>query len=649
MVFGLAWTAGTLPVPAAAQQPLVLTDVAGTDGEGGYALGPHLTYLRDTQQRTLEEVAALPDAFQSGRGEALRFGYDEAAYWACFTLIDRSVPPVPLWVLEVGQKSIDHVDVYVAEPGGGFVHQVSGDGIPYTARPVEDRNLIFPITMERGVPQTVYVRVASQGPVSLPLTIWSAEAYNSRVQLEQLAFGIFFGGLLIIAIYNLLLFLSIRDVAFLYYVLFLLSFLAHELAVDRFAFAYVWPEQLWWHARANSVLALLSGIFGLQFARVYLDARHYAPRVDRFLQGLIGFSILVIGVLLVHVDAFINQSVALFMMLVVAAALAAGVVCWRRGNRAARFYLLAWGILLVAVLVGLLSYFGVLPGDVWIIVRIGALLEAILLSLGLGDRFRLLQRAREHLQWQIAEDLHDDIGGELAQVAGVALMMRRAARRLQEQAEAITAQVQALRMSEPQPSGVAEDPGTAHLHEVGSQHRDLAGQVEAQAEQVGDMARSITGKMRDIVWAIKPHQESWADLEAYVREAAQGLLGPRDIAFVMEGEAQGDPPPLPLDVRHHLVLIIKEAITNAARHAACSQVTLTYRFTEERLWLRVSDDGQGFDPEQVERGNGLDNLARRAEAIQADLHVASQPGGPTQIEIDVPMQPSHRVPTYPNW
>lgn len=612
LVACLAWG----QVGEAAAQPTV----ALTDATDRYRLQTRALYYRDpTGELSLQAVRPQSERFGPAPGGELHVGYDGAAYWARFVVVDRSSAQTPLWVLEVGQRSLDEVDVFFVRRDT-VIHQVSGDARPYGARPVDDRNLLFRIPAEPNEPLAVYVRVASHGPVSMPLTIWSAEAYNSQVQKDQLAFGVFFGGLLIIAIYNLLLFASIRDVAFLYYVLFLLSLLAHELAVDRFGFAYLWPDQLWWHARANSVLALLTGIFGIQFSRIYLDARHYAPALDRLLQGLIGISVLLIGLTVVHIDRVVNQSIALFMTLVVGAGLVVGVACWRRGNRAARFYLLAWGVLLLAFLVGMLSYFG-LPGDAWLIVRVGALLEAILLSLGLGDRFQLLRQARERLQWKIAQDLHDDIGGELARVSGVALMMRRTAQRLQDAAEGQAA--------------VEAAPGTGSSADPSGITRALTAQLEERAEQVGAMARSITSKMRDIVWAIKPEQETWADLEAYVRDAAQGLVGPRDIAFVMEGTVDGEPPTLSLDVRHHLVLIVKEAITNAVRHAGCSQITLTYALSEERLALRVSDDGQGFDPEHVARGNGLDSLARRAEAIGADLHLRSRPGGPTDIDLAV--------------
>ena len=199
--------------------------------------------------------------------------------------------------------------------------------------------------------------------------------------------------------------------------------------------------------------------------------------------------------------------------------------------------------------------------------------------------------AVEALRLRIATDLHDDLGSGLTQVSIYSELIRRS--------------------SEPQ--------------------------AAAWAEQVGEQARTLSAGMRDIVWAIHPRNESWEALELRMKDYAADLLGLAGIALDMHGARDGAPAALSVDVRRNVLLWFKEAIHNAARHSGCTRVEVRWRLSRRTLWLRVCDDGQGFDPQAARLGNGLNNLRHRATQIGAAFTLDAAPGRGTCVEIAVPL------------
>jgi signal transduction histidine kinase len=110
-------------------------------------------------------------------------------------------------------------------------------------------------------------------------------------------------------------------------------------------------------------------------------------------------------------------------------------------------------------------------------------------------------------------------------------------------------------------------------------------------------------------------------------------------SVTVEGQQQ-----LPPDVQIALYRIAQEALNNIARHACASQAHICLRCRPEQIELRISDDGQGFDPANVSVEHlGLDIMRERAEAIGATLGIESRPGGGTQLAVVWPNSQSSLV------
>ena len=111
-----------------------------------------------------------------------------------------------------------------------------------------------------------------------------------------------------------------------------------------------------------------------------------------------------------------------------------------------------------------------------------------------------------------------------------------------------------------------------------------------------------------------------------------------DVTFQAPPAAALDGIDLGPDRRRHLLLVLKEAATNIARHARASRAAIDLELVGDRLTLVVEDDGVGLGTRSAD-GRGLKNMAARAAALGGTLVIEHREGGGTRIRLDVPRAP----------
>ena len=326
---------------------------------------------------------------------AMNFGYSSSAWWLRVEL--EAGPGVPReWLLEVGFPTLDSVEYF----GSGGEHLRSGDRLPFAARPFLHRNFVFPVHLNVAGATTVWLRVASEGTLTIPLHLWQAEAFWQESNASYAVHFVYFGMLLALALYNLLLWLSLRDQTYLTYVLFAAGMAVGQLSLNGLGNQFLWPN---WPAWGNVAFAggfSVAGLFGALFTRGFLQTRRNAPRLDGAVTGLAALFALciVLSVLAPYRLAAILTSLTGVTFAAVAAL--AGARCWRAGLAGAPTFLLAWAILLVGVAIASLNYLNLLPTTFlsFYAIQIGSALEMLLLSFALADRINGLRRDKDAAQ-----------------------------------------------------------------------------------------------------------------------------------------------------------------------------------------------------------------------------------------------------------
>jgi signal transduction histidine kinase len=172
---------------------------------------------------------------------------------------------------------------------------------------------------------------------------------------------------------------------------------------------------------------------------------------------------------------------------------------------------------------------------------------------------------------------------------------------------------------------------------AGLVHRDPA--AAEQRLQAG--VRALNGTIAEIRSFLRRSDEPAAPpvpLDVGLRQLVETIGRQEGLALsaeIDESAAQS----LPVEEAAQVLLVARESISNALRHAAAAQVHLRFGPSEGALVLEIADDGRGFQPNRVPRGHGLDNLTRRAEELGGSLEIDSQPGSGTRVRLELPLRP----------
>jgi PAS domain S-box-containing protein len=376
---------------------------------GSYPLSREFSFLDDPDGKlTFEEVRQQD---QQGRFAALpsdspgpNFGITSSAIWLKVTLRPTADAPSS-WLLEVAYAPLGKVDLFTPGPAG-YVRQGAGVSQPFTTRLIPHRNHVLPVTLRPGTPSTLYLHVQSEGSVTVPATLWQPAALWVHDQAAYGAFGLYFGLLIGLFIYNLLLFVSVRDKVYLVYVGYVAGMALFQVTLTGLGNQFLWPDHAWWNSRSPPAGTVMVATFGLLFARTFLLSAARTPLLDKFiLLQVAGFMVSLVVLLGFSYTAASYMTTGL-VLVSVTTLMVAGIFGVRHGHPGARNFLTAWAVLLVSVVLQALHNIGTLPSNVLTsnAVLFGSALEMLLLSFALADRINVARRFKEQAQVRLAAE-----------------------------------------------------------------------------------------------------------------------------------------------------------------------------------------------------------------------------------------------------
>lgn len=371
--------------------------------DDSYVIGPSLTYLEDTERSLTMDDIMRPEVQArfspiEGKYQSMNFGTTRSALWFRIT-IHAQPDAAKEWLLEASYPPINHIDLYVPRANGGWERKTSGDLVPFNERPFRHYNHVFPVELVPGTMMTFYLRVESIGALALPLKLWRPEALRQSDQKSYALFSLYFGLLLGLLLYNLLLYFSLHDRLYLIYVLFVASMGLGQLGLTGFGAQFLWPQSALWTHMTNPLAIGACCFFASIFTRDFLSTKTKLPRIDKVMIAIAILSVLMIilGIFINFYSAWlINVTLLVFIIMVFIIAIFSLI----KGHHGARYFLLAWTALLLGTIVLALRNIGELPSNILTAnaVLIGSALEMLLLSFALADRINLMRREKEAAQ-----------------------------------------------------------------------------------------------------------------------------------------------------------------------------------------------------------------------------------------------------------
>jgi len=368
---------------------------ASTKVDAGFsrvALGSRVEVLEDPGHQLDFAAVRTSTDFKAAPQVGTNFGFTRSAWWVRFSVANPEAQDRHV-VLRQDYPLIDYLDLWKPDRNGEWQHVATGDRTVFSTREFAHRDFLFELDVPAKSEAAFYVRGASDGPVDLNFTLYDEHALVAAVSREQLAYGVYYGGFLVLVLYNFFIFLIVRDRAFFYYLLYATSYGLYFAIHNGLAFEFLWPNNPAWGNQSLLVMLALSLIFGLQFTRTFLDTASFARRLDRLAIALQG---LAIGGLLASFFmpyGTLILPIAVLTVIVTVVIMAMGTLGLIMGYRPARFFMIAWGMLLVGVLAYMLKVFGLVPHNLLTQngFQVGSLMEMVLLSLALASRLRDLR------------------------------------------------------------------------------------------------------------------------------------------------------------------------------------------------------------------------------------------------------------------
>jgi hypothetical protein len=330
-----------------------------------------------------------------------------SVYWLRFKIKDQS-DQKKKWVLEYFSVHTQHLDLFMQDGRGGFEKKSIGQLLPFFIRDYHVSNFVFDLPRDLSGEEYIYARIFSRHPSGFEFKIRSQQYFTSYAVYEYYFLGIYYGILLIMAVYNLLLFFSSREKVYLYYVLYVASCIINSFAEDGLGFQFLWPYFPHWNWAINnfigSSLLLLSFMF---YSTSFLDLKkNFSP----FLKPLL-YSTLVYFIYTIFEMAFqffLNFS---FLYLVpFAIVYIASVYHYRKNYKPARYFILGYSFVFLSIVIIQLRNYNLVPHNIFTVYSFnyGILLEVVALSFALGDRIRLMKLEKENARKVLIAQLEEN-------------------------------------------------------------------------------------------------------------------------------------------------------------------------------------------------------------------------------------------------
>lgn len=363
-------------------------------------------YLDPTNQSTLQDVLALSASeWHQPQEKVPSFGFRKDSLWLHIPVNNQTSSNLRM-MLEVSYPVLDLLTAYVVVNGEVQQQTTLGDTLPFHQRPVSHRNFVIPFQLPPSTDTVIFLQVKASGSLQAPVTLWRYNAFYEDEQVSLVAQGLYFGIMSVMVLYNLFIYFSVRHVSYLYYTGAALTCACFIAAMQGVGFQFIWYN----YPQVNSYIVPASiALFGFtsqMFTISLLNVKKLAPTLYRIKMALavfyVGFffcSFFLPYVISIRVIASAGAPSAVLSIFT-------GFYMLYKGQRAARFFLLAWSSLLLSFFVFSLSKFGILPGTLLIdhSVQIGSALEVVLLSFALADRINEERKARHVAQQQALEN-----------------------------------------------------------------------------------------------------------------------------------------------------------------------------------------------------------------------------------------------------
>lgn len=402
---GTTWASRIILALVVVTCPPVAAEVVIQGDSRHYSLNDQVVYTVDpTGQATLQEVIEQGQWLAKSDGHVLNLGFTSAPVWVRTTI---RVPEATeeQWYVVVPYPLLEEAELHILRDGRlPSLYEITREQALQSNKHSHGYSVSLPIPKGLTGNLDLVLRANSSTSLQVPVELWREDYLFDRYMAQSLFWGGYFGILFALVIYNLFLFVSIRDAAYGYYVLYLVSLGFLMLSISGVGTSFVWPQAPLFTRYALPIGAGFLSLWALMFARKFLRWPGFSPRLNRSMTVAAGLAAMLI--VYTMFDPFSGAQLAgLLGTLVVVLLIGAGIAGLLAGVAIARYFVLAWTAFALGASLYLLNVFGVLPVNVITnnALAAGSAAEVLLLSFALAHRIKE-ERAHKIFALQLQQD-----------------------------------------------------------------------------------------------------------------------------------------------------------------------------------------------------------------------------------------------------
>jgi two-component system, NtrC family, sensor kinase len=334
--------------------------------------------------------------FEKSSSAVPNLGISKAIFWVKIPITNNS--SIEHLLLEISSPNLDYLEFYTEE-NKNYSEIKTGDEFPFNERHYKDPNYIFDLNILKGETKTYYLKVRSNEAIQLPIKIGTQQNILSQNKKRDLLSGIYTGIMLAMILYNIFIYITVKDKSYILYVIYILSILLTQLSLQGYTFQYLWPENLFISKYSLIFLPSISGITGLIFMNSFLKTIEFSKRlyilsiiliVPYFLSYIISFlGHIDIGQIIIQMNSGI---ISIFMLYI-------PIKIYKKGYKPAKYFIIAWSAFLTGVIIFILKDADILPFNNFtrFTMQIGSAVETVLLSFALAARINQYKKEKEEL------------------------------------------------------------------------------------------------------------------------------------------------------------------------------------------------------------------------------------------------------------
>jgi signal transduction histidine kinase len=564
-----------------------------------------LIYEDKSASLNFDQIRNRLSEFKINPAEKINLGPSSSAIWCVFKLESKTDDK---WFIEMGESYVDEIDMYSIDNSGKVQHIETGLFRKAHPQSVKVNHFLFPLNLGFNEEKTFFIRAKSTTILKLPLLIGTAQTHYERNQKRDFIFGLYFGLVLALSIYNFFVFISLRDVTYLFYVLYI-NFLGATVSwLKGYSpeFLNFLPPQI----SHGNVSAALSILFLILFTHYFLNIDTLAPKLKKFeiIFSAFNFITLMINVLeFYHIGFyFILAWIILFSLPYV---LWFGINAIKKGFRPAGFYILGFSIFTLGDFIFMLGENAVLPENFLTnySLQIGSSIEAMVLSLALANKLNSFKREKERAQMRalaranrfsrelietqenerkrIASELHDSVGQSLSLIKNKITLLQK---------------------------GLDKSNSLTELNEVVS---------------------NTIQEVRSISYGLRPFHLDILGLTQSIKSLVEDVSGSSDIDFTMNiGNIDNL---FSKEAEINIFRIVQECLNNISKHSKASVADVTISRSDQLVEITVNDNGIGIVNSNGDSGLGLIGIKERVNFLNGKLEIGRNKPHGTLIKISI--------------